>query len=108
MAKQPSKLPAHLSRKTKTWATSVLREYDLSPTQLELLIMAGEMRDQAELARVAVAKEGGVITDRFGQAKENPQAKLQRDCAMSCSRLLREIGLAVDDTDDNRPPRIGG
>jgi hypothetical protein len=103
-----AKLPGHLTRKTKTWATAVLREYDLSPTQLELLILACEMRDAAESARLTVASEGAIVLDRFGQSKENPSAKLQRDCAMSCSRLLREIGLAVDDTDDSRPPRIGG
>ncbi len=103
-----SKLPTHLTRKTKAWANSVLTEYDLSPTQFELLTLAAEMRDQAELARAAVAEEGSVIKDRFGSPKENPSAKLQRDCALSCSRLLREIGLAVDDVDDARPPRIGG
>ena len=103
-----TKLPGHLSRKTKAWATSVLREYDLSPTQLELLILACEQRDVSENAREAVKKEGAIILDRFNQSKENPQAKLQRDAAMSCSRLLREIGLSVDADDDSRPPRIGG
>lgn len=102
------KLPGHLSRKTKAWATSVLREYDLSPTQLELLILACEQRDLSENAREAVKKEGAVIVDRFGQSKENPHSKLQRDSALSCSRLLREIGLATDDSDDARPPRLGG
>ena len=103
-----TKLPGHLSRKSKTWATSVMREYDLTPTQLELLILACEQRDVAESARAAVAGEGAVVKDRFGCSKENPWCKLQRDAAMSCSRLLREIGLSVDADDDNRPPRMGG
>ena len=103
-----SPLPSHLTRKTKAWGNSVLAEYDLSPTQIQLLVMAAEFRDQSESARALVQLEGAIVRDRFDQPKENPSAKLQRDAALACSRLLREIGLAVDDTDDARPPRVGG
>lgn len=64
-----TKLPGHLSRKSKTWATSVLREYDLTPTQLELLVLACEQRDVAESARASVASEGAVVKDRDAQRK---------------------------------------
>ncbi|MEQ9406205.1 MAG: hypothetical protein RIK87_00705 [Fuerstiella sp.] len=107
MAKKPDPLPKHLSPHTRRWAASVLNEYELSPTQLELLTMAAEARDASEKARAVVAKDGAVFRDRFQQPKESPWAKLQRDYAAACSRLLREIGLAHDDTDDARPPRIG-
>jgi hypothetical protein len=107
MTRKP-KLPKHLTLKTRRWAESVCDEYELTPTQFQLLVMAAEFRDQAEAARAAVQKSGAVVLDRFGQAKESPHAKLQRDAALACSRLLREIGLAIDDSDDARPPRIGG
>ena len=107
MVKRPDPLPTHLSPDTRRWAASVLIEYELSPTQIELLVMAAEARDASEKARAVVAKDGAVFLDRFKQPKENPHAKLQRDFSAICSRLLREIGLAHDDSDDLRPPRIG-
>jgi phage terminase small subunit len=107
MTKRPT-LPKHLSKKTRTWAATVLAEYDLTASQVELLLMAAEQRDQSEAARAHVASKGAVITDRFGVEKESPWSKLQRDSALSCSRLMREIGLSADADDDNRPPRMGG
>lgn len=107
MARKSDPLPQHLSPHTRRWAASVLNEYELSPTQIELLTMAAEARDASEKARAAIAKDGPVYLDRFQQPKESPHARLQRDFSAICSRLLREIGLAHDDTDDARPPRIG-
>lgn len=103
-----SKLPAHLSRKTKAWAQSVIREYDLTSSQVELLVLAGEARDAAEAARAQTAKHGPTEADRFGQKRESVHSKLHRDSSILYSRLVRELGLSFDDSDDARPPRIGG
>ena len=103
-----TKLPEHLSKKSRTWAASVLEEYDLSSSQVELLLMAAEQRDQSEAARAHEAASGAIVKDRFGGEKESSWCKLQRDSALSCSRLMREIGLSVDADDDNRPPSMEG
>ena len=103
-----TKLPEHLSKKSRTWAASVLEEYDLTASQIELLLMAAEQRDQSEAARAHVAASGAIVKDRFGVEKESSWCKLQRDSALSCSRLMREIGLSVDADDSNRPPSLEG
>jgi phage terminase small subunit len=105
---QKNKIPNHLTKKSRTWAASVLEEYDLTASQIELLLMAAEQRDQSEAARAHVAASGAMVQDRFGVEKESPWCKLQRDSALSCSRLMREIGLSVDADDSNRPPALEG
>lgn len=102
------RLPKHLTPHTRKWAASVLDEYELSASQLELLLLAAEARDAAEAARKEVARHGPTEADRFGQLKESVNSKLHRDSSILFSRLVRELGLSFDDSDDFRPPRIGG
>ena len=99
--------PKHLAKPTRTWFASVLQAYDLDETGIEILTLAAELRDRAEDARSLVASQGAIVTDRFGQARENPAAKLERDSKIAFARLMRELGLSVED-DSHRPPRIIG
>jgi len=99
--------PKQLSRPTRQWWLAVQDAYELDETASEILTMAGELRDRAEDARQIVAVEGSLVSDRFGQQREHPAAKLERDSKIAFARLMRELGLAADD-DDFRPPRIGG
>lgn len=99
--------PNHLSKAAKTWFTSVVKAYELDETHLEILRMAAELRDRAENARQLVETDGAILTDRFGQQREHPAAKLERDSKIAFARMMRELGLSHEDAEPDRPPRIG-
>jgi P27 family predicted phage terminase small subunit len=100
--------PGHLKPSTRKWWRAVVEEYQLDATGLQILTSAAELRDRAEDARELVEAEGPIALDRFGQAKENPAAKLERDSKIAFARLMRELGLSADEVGDFRPPRIEG
>jgi phage terminase small subunit len=102
-----SRTPTHLSKAAKAWFTSVIKAYELDETHLEILRMAAELLDRAENARQLVQQDGAILVDRFGQQREHPAAKLERDSKIAFARMMRELGLAHDDGDDSRPPRPG-
>jgi P27 family predicted phage terminase small subunit len=99
--------PAHLSKTAKAWFSAVAASYDLDETHIQILTMAAELRDRAENARQLVQEDGAILADRFGQQREHPAAKLERDSKIAFARMMRELGLAHDDSDDSRPPRPG-
>lgn len=98
--------PEHLSPAARSWFSRVCKEYSLDETGEEIVRMAAELRDRAEHAREIVARDGGIINDRFGQPRENPAAKLERDSKIAFARLVRELGLASDESEPDRPPRV--
>jgi phage terminase small subunit len=90
----PAKLPAppkHLSREAKRWFIEVTREFDLSPTDLKLLCLAGECLDLAETARRSVAKDGATIPDEKGVLRANPAVLIARDNRTLFARLIRDL-----------------
>ena len=100
-------VPKHLSKASKAWFTLVADSYELNETNLEILRMAGELLDRAEAARKLVEAEGAIVADRFGQSREHPATKLERDSKIAFARLMRELGLASDESESDRPPRAG-
>ncbi len=100
--------PRHLSTPSRTWWESVVSSYELEPHHIRLLTHAAESWDRAAEARKLVDKEGIVILDRFGQQKEHPATRIERDSRLTFAKLLRELALDVEAPDAARPPAIHG
>lgn len=97
--------PKHLRTATKKWWTGVLDEYDLEPSEIRLLTLAGEAWDRGQQAREIVDSEGMTFLDRFGQPKARPEIGIERDSRIGFARLLRELALDIGEP-DNRPPGL--
>ena len=103
--------PTHLQPDTQLWWISVRDGWDLEPHHLKILTLAGEAWDRAIQARETIAAEGAYYRDRFGAPHAHPAVKVENDCRIAFSRLIREMDLDVDRPDDSRPPmlrRYGG
>jgi len=82
-------------------------EYDIvDTTGLTYLSTGWRHYDRMEEARVAIAKEGAVITDRFGQKKPHPSTLIERDASAAMLRAFRALNLDVIQPHDKpgRPP----
>jgi phage terminase small subunit len=100
--------PQHLKPETRAWYEKVASEYVLEEHHLRLLQLAGESWDSKQEARAGIARHGAVYTDRFGSPKARPEVAIERDCSIVFSRLLRELGLDIDQPGESRPPVIQG
>lgn len=104
------KPPAHLSRASKGAWRKIAEEYSLAeePAALAVLRLALEAVDRCEQARLAMAEDGPVIEDRFGQPKPSPWVAIERDSRIAAARLFRELSLDPGDPNELRIPRVGG
>ncbi len=101
--------PRHLSTRIARWWQSVVSSYELEDHHPHLLTTACEFWDRKQEARKIVEKEGILLQDRFGQAREHPAVKIERDSGLMFAKLLRELALDVDAPGDvARPPAITG
>jgi hypothetical protein len=77
------------------------------PHTVKLLTIAAEALDRREGARQAIARDGAFLTDRWGQVREHPAVRVERDAAVLFARCCREMALPLTNADAARPPRIG-
>ena len=89
---------------TKKWVKKVQNEWQLDEHHERLLIMAAQCWDRAQIAKTIVDTEGTVIKDRFDQPKTHPGAEIERQAMLTFSKLLREIGLDLQEPETPRPP----
>lgn len=90
----PMKLkpPAHLSDEAKKLWKSTVENYAIDE-QAAMVLQAGlEALDRREQARVAIAKDGAVMLDRWQQAKPSPWVAIERDSAATLCRCFRLLG----------------
>lgn len=99
------KLPNHLKKKTRTWIYKIQRDYELEERHLRLLILCGEAWDRGQEAREQISKEGLTIKDRFKQTRPHPAIAVERDCRIGFARLLKEVGLDLEEADIQRISR---
>ena len=94
---------------TKKWVRQVENTWTLDPHHQRLLVLAGQAWDRAQEAKDQVDSDGSIIKDRFDQLKQHIGCELERQSMLTFCRLLREIGLDIQEPEDNRPlMRPGG
>ena len=107
MSDLKEKHPAHLEADTLKWWSSVLEEFDLEEHHIKLLTLACEAWDRCQLARKALKEHGMTFIDRLGTPRARPEIAIERDGAISFARLIRELDLDFDKTEDrSRPPAL--
>jgi phage terminase small subunit len=100
--------PGHLSQRSRKLYRQLAEDYriDREPHALEILRLACEAIDRCAEARDAIAQDGALVTDRFGQKRAHPGIAIERDSRVAALRALRELSLDGELPNDLRPSRI--
>lgn len=102
------KPPRHLSKSARELWNKLHQEFDLSDTAASLLLESAlSAWDRMEAARIILARQGLIVTDRFGQRQAHPAAAILRDSQAAFQRALRELHLDLEPL-ANRPGRRPG
>jgi phage terminase small subunit len=99
--------PKHLSRSSKQLWRDLTTEYSLDDAAgLRILRSALESLDRAEAAREAIARDGLLIKDRWGQDKVNPLCAVERDARSSFLHAMKALSLDLEPlrSGPGRPP----
>lgn len=88
--------PAHLSPRSRELWAAVVPSRAKSPERLALVQTALEALDRAEAARLAIERDGMLITSGAGMAHVSPLVKVERDAMALFARLWRDLGFESD------------
>lgn len=98
--KKNDAVPRHLKAGARAMWKQLLADYEISDSAGKALLLAAcEARQRAEEARIAIAKSGAVVTDRFGQEKASPWCAIERDSRASMISALRALRLSPGDAE---------
>jgi phage terminase small subunit len=111
MASKKTKVKAEktieLRASTKDWIETVNQKYVLDNHHKMLLELAGRAWDRAFDAGLAIGKAGsGFYTDSRGTMKPIPAIKIEVDSSNLFARLIRELGLDIENENQPRPNKI--
>lgn len=100
------KTPTGLGSRGKQFWKRVLTEIPMDEAHdLERLRLACMTLDDLDAAERNIKAEGRYLKNRFGEARENPALKTVRDSRVVFCRIIRELGLDLEDGPESRPPR---
>lgn len=86
--------PAHLADGAKSFWESVQATYFITDAPgLRLLQLAAEALQEAERARLVLAKQGQTYKDRFKAPRPRPEVAIQRNAMLTFARLVKELRL---------------
>jgi len=104
-SKENTRIPKNsLSPAAKRWVGGVLAEYELPDHAIRLVMLAGAMLDRGEAAKNILREKGLTIVDKNGSERPRPEVAIERNAAVTFSRLLRELRLE-EPPDEFRLPR---
>jgi hypothetical protein len=103
------KLPGHISSSSRSWAESVLDEFEATASQVRLVIAAAEAWDRAQQARRAISRDGAYWTDRLENLRPHPGLAVERESRAAFARIVGQLGPdAADDPEERRRPSTPG
>jgi phage terminase small subunit len=103
------KAPNKLQVTGRNFWKKVLSEYELNESHdLERLSMAAKCLDELRETEQRVKKDGRFLVNRYGNLTEHPGSKTIRDTRLLFVKIIRELGLDVENPEDPRPPRGKG
>ena len=86
--------PAHLVGDALEFWQTVQASYSITdPAGLRLLHLACEAMATAEMARLAIARDGLTYVDRFGAPRPRPESRIQIAAMTTFRSLCRELRL---------------
>ena len=86
--------PEHLVGDALAFWTTVQAGYSITdPAGLRLLRLACEAMTTAEMARLAIARDGLTYVDRFGAPRPRPESRIQIAAMTTFRSLCRELRL---------------
>jgi P27 family predicted phage terminase small subunit len=100
-SKQSPTAPKHLSAEAKRLWAKLQTDFVIDD-QAGLLILqsALEAFDRVQEARLILAKDGAVVRDRWGQAKQHPASLVEASARQQMHSALRLLKLAPGDLGD--------
>ena len=107
MTNKIPKAPNGLGKSGKSFWKKIVQEYELEQHHQALLQQACKCLDDLDLAEQALNEQGRYFLDRYNQHKEHPAANDSKQLRGLFQRLVRELGLDLNET-ESRPPRYGG
>lgn len=102
------KPPTFLGKKGRNFFKKQAEKYHFDDQHgIELLTHAAQVLDRLEDVRKRIDEEGLLVTNRFGELRENPAVKVERDQKILFARLVRELNFDIpEDEEYTRPPRF--
>ena len=85
--------PKHLRAAGRALWRAVIAEFELNSAEAAVLARACEAADRAEDARLALDRDGVVVTGRYGQPVAHPAVDIERQNRALIGQLLRSIGV---------------
>jgi phage terminase small subunit len=106
--KAPIKPPSFLGKKGRNFFNKTAERYNFYDQHgIELLTHAAEVLDRLEELRKRIDGEGLLVANRFGELRENPAVKVERDQKILFARLVRELNFDTPEEEEyTRPPRF--
>lgn len=98
-------IPKHLTAGTKRWIEYIEKTWTIDEHLHDVVVLAGETRDQILKDTKRVQTEGEYYTDRWGCPKPHPALAEIRNNKVVFARLLRELNLS-DAPETPRPPGL--
>jgi hypothetical protein len=100
----PRKPPKGLRPAQRRLWKATIAAYVCEPHHLTILEAALRELDRAERAEAMIAGDDEYVLDRYSSPKAHPALAVARSSRLAAARLLRELGLDLDD-DAVRLPR---
>jgi phage terminase small subunit len=99
--------PAHLGRDAAAWWQKTQIDFDLEDHHVLILTQAAGCLDRLTECRNVLAVEGLTTVDRFEQVKPHPLVTVELAQKALFARLVRELGLDIQDVATPRPAALG-
>jgi len=90
----------------KQFYKDIMVTWDITDAHdIKKLILACRCLDEIDQDEKTVGREGRIIKDRFGQAREHPASRAIRENKILFCRIVRELNLSPD-PQESRPPGL--